>query len=183
MPYLFLLFTVVPFVELMLLMALGDVLGFAGTVALVLITGALGASLARREGMRVLQKTQEELSQGQIPEDGLLGGLLVLIGGVLLVTPGVLTDVFGFSLLIPPVRKLWARMLRRRFERAIASGNGVSFVSFGGSFGAAGGRGGARAGGRGRRGPRVVEVEGHEVSVVDVTEKPSRPALEGHIER
>lgn len=178
MPYLFLLFTIVPFVELMLLMALGDVLGFAGTVALILITGMLGTALARREGLRVLRQTQEQLARGEIPEDGLLGGLLILIGAVLLVTPGVLTDLVGLSLLVPPVRHLWVRQLRRRFEGALQSGSHVRFVQFGG-FGAPPRQ--HSAGPRGRSAaPRVVEVEGYEVVESEVTSSPSRSRLPRH---
>lgn len=113
---LLLLFTVVPVVELYLLITIGGHLGAAPTVALVLITGLLGATLARREGARVLKSWQEATAQGQIPKEGVISSLLVLVGGVLLVTPGVLTDVTGLLLLVPWSRRLVAGVLRRRLE-------------------------------------------------------------------
>jgi UPF0716 protein FxsA len=121
------LFTVVPLVELYLLMTLGGVLGPGPTIAIVAITGIAGASLARREGTRVWREWQKAVAQGQMPKEGLTSSLLVLIGGVLLVTPGVLTDVTGLALLIPPTRRAIAGWLRnyvqRRFEvQTIAPG-------------------------------------------------------------
>ncbi len=120
--YLFLAFTVVPFIELYLLLALGREVGFWPTVGMVLVTGLVGALLARKEGVRVFRRWQESLAQGRMPEEGLLGGLLVLVGGVLLVAPGVLTDLVGLMLLFPPTRKVVAALVRRRLERRMAEG-------------------------------------------------------------
>lgn len=120
--YLFLAFTVVPFVELYLLLFIGREIGFWPTMASVLVTGLVGAMLARKEGLRVLRRWQESLAQGRMPEEGLLGGVLVLVGGVLLVAPGVLTDVTGLLLLFPPTRKVVAALVRRRLERRMAAG-------------------------------------------------------------
>ncbi len=111
--WLFLLFTVVPVVELYLLLQVGAVIGGWPTVGLVLFTGAVGAALARREGLRVLRDWQTALGAGRLPSEGVLSGLLVLVGGVLLVTPGLLTDVAGFSLLVPWTRRVVAGWLRR----------------------------------------------------------------------
>lgn len=119
---LFVLFTVVPLVELYLLVQLGRHLGPWASVGLVLVTGVLGAGLAKREGWRVLRRWQESLARGEMPEEGLLGGVLVLVGGVLLVTPGVLTDVAGVALLLPPTRRLVAARVRRWLERRMVAG-------------------------------------------------------------
>lgn len=118
---LLLLFTIVPLVELYLLLLLGQSMGLWPTVALVLVTGVLGAALGKREGLRVWRSWQQALAQGRIPEEGILGGVLVLIGGVLLVTPGVLTDVTGLLLLIPPTRRLIANVVRARLEKRFST--------------------------------------------------------------
>ncbi|WNG45208.1 FxsA family protein [Archangium minus] len=120
--YLFLAFTVVPFIELYLLLAIGREVGFWPTVGMVLLTGFVGALLAKGEGVRVVRRWQESLAQGRMPEEGILGGVLVLVGGVLLVAPGVLTDVVGLLLLFPPTRKVVAAIVRRRLERRMAAG-------------------------------------------------------------
>jgi UPF0716 protein FxsA len=120
--YLFFAFTVIPLVELYLLLVIGRHVGALPTVVLVLITGLVGALLARKEGLRVVRRWQQSLARGRMPEEGILGGLLVLVGGVLLVTPGVLTDLVGFLLLLPPSRRWIARRLRRVLERRIAQG-------------------------------------------------------------
>lgn len=114
---LFLLFTIVPVIELYLLITLGGVLGAEATVGIVLTTGLLGAWLARKEGTRVWRQWQLAVSQGQSPKEGVVSSLLVLVGGVLLVTPGVLTDLFGMSLLIPPSRRVFAKLLSGYVEK------------------------------------------------------------------
>ena len=119
---LFLLFTVVPFVELTLLLRLSEALGFAETLLLVVATGAVGAALARLEGTRVIGERREALARGETPAEGVIGGLLVLVGGVLLVTPGVLTDGVGLALMLPPVRRVVARFLQARVEASVAAG-------------------------------------------------------------
>lgn len=114
---LLLLFTLVPVFELWLLISVGNWLGAGPTIALVLGTGALGAWLAKREGFRVLRSWQEASAQGQLPKDGIIASVLVLVGGILLVTPGVLTDVVGLSLLIPAARRLLAARIRNTLEK------------------------------------------------------------------
>jgi UPF0716 protein FxsA len=120
---LFLLFTAVPLLDLWLLLAIGDVIGFWPTVGLVLLTGFAGATLARIEGLRVLGAWRAALAAGRLPEEGVLSGVLVLVGAVLLVTPGVLTDVVGLALLVPASRRLAARGLRAWLARQIRSGH------------------------------------------------------------
>jgi UPF0716 protein FxsA len=119
---LFLLFTAVPLLDLWLLLAIGDVIGFWPTVGLVLLTGFAGATLARLEGLRVLGAWRAALAAGRLPEEGVLSGVLVLVGAVLLVTPGVITDVAGLALLVPASRRLAARGLRAWLARQIRSG-------------------------------------------------------------
>lgn len=120
---LILLFTIVPLVELYILIKIGGYIGGLNTVLLVVLTAALGAWLARLEGLRTLKQIQSSLSQGQIPAEELIDGVLILVGGILLITPGVLTDLFALVLLFPFTRMHFKRWLRRRFDRMVASGN------------------------------------------------------------
>lgn len=116
---LLLLFTVVPVVELYLLITIGQHLGAELTIGLVLGTGLLGASLARREGSRVLRNWQESMARGEMPKEGVVSSLLVLVGGVLLVTPGVVTDLTGLLLLVPWSRRRIAEVVRTRLEHRL----------------------------------------------------------------
>jgi len=111
-----LLFTLVPLVELVLLLILADEIGWQYTLGIVLGTGILGAYLARWQGSRCWRRVHEELEAGRLPGDPLLDGLMILLAGVLLVTPGVLTDTVGFALLVPPVRAVLRRRLKQRIQ-------------------------------------------------------------------
>ena len=97
-------------------------MGFWPTFALVAATGVFGAALARREGTRALSAVQHDLAVGRLPAQALLSGAAVLVGGAFLVTPGVLTDVVGLLLLLPPTRSAVLRWLRRGLEGALARG-------------------------------------------------------------
>lgn len=110
--YLFLLFTVGPLVELSLLLYVGSQVGWLATVGLVLLTGIVGASLARWQGVKALRRVQRRIGRGQMPADELFDGVLILVAGIVLVTPGILTDLMGFGLLIPPVRSVIKGVLR-----------------------------------------------------------------------
>jgi len=118
---LLLLFTIVPLVELFLLVKLGTVVGVGPTVALVIFTGVLGAWLARQQGLGVLRRLSEDMAEGRLPAEALIDGLLILIAGAVLLTPGLLTDALGFLLLVPQSRAVVHRAavarFKRRFER------------------------------------------------------------------
>ena len=117
---LFLLFIVLPAAELALLIEIGRHLGTLVTLALIVVTGALGAGLARHQGLRVLEQVQRELAEGRLPAGPMLDGVLVLLAAAVLVTPGVITDAFGFLCLTPGFRSLVKREMLRRLERAAA---------------------------------------------------------------
>ena len=119
---LFLLFTVVPLIELAILMKLGNIFGLLHTIGLVIITGIIGAFLARDQGLKVIRELQGSLSQGKAPTDPIIEGILVLISAALLVTPGVLTDIIGFVLVIPYTRRIIRDLLKEYFKRKIAKG-------------------------------------------------------------
>ena len=102
------LFVVIPVLELVLLIELGRYIGPLPTIGIVVLTGVTGAWLARTEGLRVFFRFQEELVSGRLPGQAMLDGICVLVGGAFLLTPGVITDVLGFSLLLPFTRQLRA---------------------------------------------------------------------------
>ncbi|HEV3022913.1 MAG TPA: FxsA family protein [Pirellulales bacterium] len=113
---LLLLFTLLPLVELILLAWFSAHTDWRLTVLFVVGTGVLGAGLVRWQGWRTWRRIQDDLARGDLPADALQDGLLVLVAGVLLITPGVLTDAVGVLLLLPPVRRLVKSHLRRRFK-------------------------------------------------------------------
>lgn len=113
------LFVVVPLAELTILLQLGRFLGVLPTVGIVLATGVSGAVLVHVAGASVLSKIKGQLARGEIPADGLIEGVLVLVGGVLLITPGILTDLTGFALLFPPTRILFREKLKQAFRKRV----------------------------------------------------------------
>lgn len=124
---LFILFTVVPLIELLLLMWLWSVTSFLFTLAVIIVSGIVGAAMARREGMHVWMQGQREMAMGRFPADSMIDGLIVLVGGALLITPGILTDIVGFSTLVPPIRAIYRGWLKRNFRGRVttfASGPG-----------------------------------------------------------
>lgn len=117
-----LLFVVIPLIELALLLQVGSWIGFWPTIGLVVGTGFLGAGLARAEGLRTWLAFQRELARGGLPGRALLDGISILVGGAFLLTPGLLTDIAGFSLLFPPTRRFLQGRARRWLERRVESG-------------------------------------------------------------
>ena len=101
---LFLLFILMPLLELWLLFQLSGVFEFWTTIAVVLLTGMVGAWLAKMQGWATMFRIQSQMRAGKMPAEAMGDGVMILVAGVLLITPGVLTDVFGLSLLLPPVR-------------------------------------------------------------------------------
>jgi UPF0716 protein FxsA len=123
MGILFLLFIVLPLLDLVLLVRLAPALGIVGTVALVFMMGALGVAMARRQGQVVVQRFQQALASGRVPEGGILDGVLALVGAVFLITPGVITDVLGLLLMVPFLRRALAALVASYLKRQIAHGN------------------------------------------------------------
>ncbi len=123
---LLLLFTVVPALELYLLIRIGEWIGAVETVLIILITGSIGAWLAKREGLEVVRTLQQDTLQGIPPGDRIVEGLLVLVGGVLLITPGVLTDLTGFLLIMPPSRRFLAPRVKDWATRKLLNGANVT---------------------------------------------------------
>jgi len=109
------LFVIVSIIELMLLIEIGKYIGALQTIALVLLTGALGAMLVQAEGLRIWQQLQAELLNMRMPADQLIDGVLVLIGGILLITPGIITDFIGLTLIFPLTRGFYRNYFKSKF--------------------------------------------------------------------
>lgn len=124
---LILLFVAVPLVELYLLVRIGETIGLGPTILLVLLTGALGATLARAQGLATWNRFQRSMSEGRLPGRELLEGILILVAAAVLLTPGILTDAIGFLLLAPPLRRWLVGKLARRMEaRIVVAHSGAS---------------------------------------------------------
>jgi UPF0716 protein FxsA len=116
---LFLAFTIVPFLEIYLLIKVGSYIGAFTTVMVVILTGFLGALLARYQGLQTILRIRESLQRAEIPAGDMLDALLILVAGIVLLTPGFLTDIAGLLLLIPRTRSLSKVWIRKRFTRWI----------------------------------------------------------------
>ncbi|MDD3318152.1 MAG: membrane protein FxsA [Methanosarcina sp.] len=119
---LFSIFLVIPIIELYLLIKIGGVIGALNTVLIILITASMGAYLAKNQGFRVFREIQEAMSRGYMPGNELLHGLFVLIGSFALLTPGFLSDIIGFSMLIPQVREIYVRVAKEVIRKRIQNG-------------------------------------------------------------
>jgi len=116
-------FVFVPVMELYILLEAGRIMGLAPTIGLIMMTGIAGAWLARSQGVEILRRIQEETSLGQMPATTLIDGALILVGGLLLLTPGFFTDALGFSFLVPATRDLWRKGLSAWLEKQIKQGS------------------------------------------------------------
>lgn len=117
-----LLFTVIPALEIYLLVHVGGVIGGMNTLLLVIATGVVGAYYTRLQGFSVVRRLQENLHAGRPPANELVDGAMLLLGGALLITPGLLTDAFGLSLVFPPSRDFWKRLFLEWLNRKIQRG-------------------------------------------------------------
>jgi len=111
----FTLFIIVPLLELALLIKVGQYLGVWNTIALVVITALVGATMMQLEGLKVWNNLQQDLMSLRMPTDNIINGVLILVGGIFLLTPGIITDLIGLSLLIPATRSLYRRWLKKKF--------------------------------------------------------------------
>jgi len=114
---LFLAFTLIPVAEIYLIIKLGGFLGAFNTVAIILLTGFAGAALARMQGMETMLRVRHSLQQGLVPAEEMVDALLIFMAGIVLLTPGFITDIAGLLLLFPPSRFHIKRFLRRKFDQ------------------------------------------------------------------
>ena len=116
----FLLFILVPLAELAILIKVGEIIGIGATILLVISTAVIGVSLLKRQGLAALSRARASIDQGEFPVESVVDGACLLVAGAFLLTPGLITDALGFSLLVPPVRLALARWAFNKFS---ASGN------------------------------------------------------------
>ena len=126
------LLTFIPIAEIYFLLQLGQKIGGTNTFLIILSTGILGAWLMRKQGASILRQIQNSASQNQIPSDAIASGFFVFVGGLLLLTPGLITDVLGLSLVFPLTQKLWKKYFINKWQSGLQSGR-IQVVSFGGS--------------------------------------------------
>lgn len=120
--YLILLFIGLPILEFSLLIQVHGMIGFLPTILLVFLTGVVGAALVRKQGINILFKIRQEMNSGNLPAPQMIDGVMILVAGAFLVTPGLITDTVGFALLIPFVREQIRFWLRKKLERSMRNG-------------------------------------------------------------
>ena len=120
--YLLLLFTLLPMTELVLLIKIGHHIGLLNAILIVIATGISGASLARWQGLTVIKEVQSQLSVGIMPKEEILDGTIILAGGLLLLTPGLITDFIGLVAIIPITRKWIKYLVKKKLARMIDEG-------------------------------------------------------------
>jgi len=125
----FIPFILIPLVELGILIKIGGIIGAFNTVILVVITGIIGATMAQSQGFMIMRQIRLELESGRMPGRSLLNGLFVLIGGIVLLTPGILTDILGFALLVPQVRELAIEKLMKKLSERPLGRNSSYYTS------------------------------------------------------
>ena len=119
---LFLLFTLVPLLEILILMQISMLLGPLATIILVVGTGFAGASLAKLQGLQTVLRIRDNMKQGIMPGDEVVDAFLIFVAGVLLITPGLLSDICGILLLLPKTRSRAKRFLVREIDRLVKNG-------------------------------------------------------------
>jgi UPF0716 protein FxsA len=118
-----LIFIIVPLMEILLLIEIGSRIGTLNTIVIILLTGILGGYMMRHQGFAILSNIRGDLSQSRMPTGELINGVLVLVGGILLLTPGFFTDAVGFLLLIPTTRGFIRKKIQLFIQRKIESGD------------------------------------------------------------
>ncbi|MDX2493773.1 MAG: FxsA family protein [Desulfuromusa sp.] len=126
---LLIVFTVVPIIELYVLIEAGRQIGVGATIGMIFLTGIAGAYLARSQGFNLINRIQTEMNQGRIPAEEMMNGAMILSGGLLLLTPGFCTDLFGFCLLTPVTRQFFKVWLKKWLDLKIQRGE-INFRQF-----------------------------------------------------
>ncbi|RSL32964.1 membrane protein FxsA [Salibacterium salarium] len=118
-----LLLIIVPALEIGVLILSGNTIGIWPTILLIILTGLLGAWLAKREGLETIRTAQLQMQNGEVPNSLVIDGICILIGGTVLLTPGFITDTIGFLLLIPYTRGMLKALLQKLFNKLLSNGN------------------------------------------------------------
>lgn len=126
------IFLAVPIIELALIIKIGATIGVLNTIGLLVLSSVVGAWLMKREGLGVMRRMQASVAEGRVPGSELVDGFLILFGGALMMAPGFLTDILGMALLLPPVRFLVRRLVRRRLAIRVTRVTGGTGTGSGG---------------------------------------------------
>ena len=130
MPILFIIFIVIPIVEITLLINVGQLIGAWYTIGLVLLSAFVGVNMLRHQGLATLGRAQQKMQQGEMPQQEMVEGLVLAVGGALLITPGFVTDIIGFCCLIPLTRIGFIKIVSSRFKHKMSAGiSGLSGYS------------------------------------------------------
>jgi UPF0716 protein FxsA len=127
MRYMMFFLIVVPALEIGLLILSGQTFGVPATILMIIATGVLGAFLAKKQGLQAIRNVQDQIRFGQLPGDAIVDGLCILVGGVVLLTPGFITDATGFLLLLPQTRKVIKPFIYKLFRKWIDNGNVIIY--------------------------------------------------------
>lgn len=131
MRILFLLFAILPIIEIALLVKVGGIIGGWNTIGIVILTAFIGAYFVRREGIQTLQTAQMKMQQGEMPGKEMVDGLMLAVAGVLMVTPGLITDTLGIFLVLPGTRHVLARFASKNMKlRVVEAASSQSRGSF-----------------------------------------------------
>ncbi|MCC7402841.1 MAG: FxsA family protein [Bdellovibrionales bacterium] len=120
--YLIFFFTVMPLIELYFLIRVGQVIGAWNTVAALLLMGIIGGTIVRNQGQAIWRQVNEKLARGEMPADSLFHGFLVFVGGLLMITPGFVTDLMGLLLVLPGPRHLLLKAMKHEMAKRVARG-------------------------------------------------------------
>lgn len=120
----FLLFTIIPTIELVILIKTGTIIGTLNTVIIIIITAVVGAYMVRLEGMGVMYRIRKNLVEGRFPAEELIDGLIIFIAGALLLTPGFVTDITGFIMIFPVTRNIVKTIIKKYIKRRFSL-NGI----------------------------------------------------------
>lgn len=116
------IFIIVPIIEIAIFIWTGGFIGVWGVISLILLTGILGTIIVRYEGMQTMRRVQNTLQKGEVPTDEMLTGLLIIIGSILLITPGFFTDIVGFLIVFPLTRRPFILLLKKIIRNMIDKG-------------------------------------------------------------
>ena len=161
----------IPIAEIYFLLKISDIIGGGETLLIIVFTGVLGAWLLKKQGASIFQEIQKSATQSQLPSEAIARGFFTFIGGVLLLTPGLITDALGMSLIFPLTQALWKRYFMKQWESGIQNGN-IHVVTNRNGFGYRGGFGGAPQSRdtQKRFDPNVIDVDVSSSQTVDKKE-------------
>jgi UPF0716 protein FxsA len=156
---LLLLFIGIPVLELLIFLALGSKIGITSTLGIIIVTAFLGAYLTKSQGLKALSKYQTALAEGRLPHEEAIDGVLILIAGAVLLTPGFLTDAIGFSLLIPTCRDFFKAVIKAKLkDRVTVAGEAMGAPPSSHS------------------GPRVINIDAEVIDIPDPAPKSTDPS-------